>query len=180
VLTLATLLMASTLARQAETTHVLGRAERDLTGDGKPEILRVVGVGPTLDDLSVTFTIESAGKTIYRHDLGRMARTAERDGVPPAQYRAWIKEYFFIEEHFMRPEEYVEFLRVHARLRVAEIPNVIEADRQPSDKVAGRVIWDELQKARVTIFTFSPCGDIIEAIGWNARAGRFYRLLSCC
>ena len=30
------------------------------------------------------------------------------------------------------------------------------------------------------VLTFSPGGDIIEAIGWNARAGRFYRLLSCC
>jgi len=32
----------------------------------------------------------------------------------------------------------------------------------------------------VTIFTFSPGGDAIVAIGWSARAGRFYRLLECC
>jgi hypothetical protein len=180
MLTLATLLIALSLARQTESTHVLGRSERDLTGDGKPEILRVVGVGPAIDDLDVTFTIESAGKTIYRYELGRMTRTTDRDGIRPARYRAWIKDFFFIEEKFMRPQEYVEFLRKSARSRIAEIPSVIENDRLPSDQVPGTVIWDEIQKAPVTIFRFSPGGDIIEAIGWNARAGRFYRLLSCC
>jgi hypothetical protein len=50
----------------------------------------------------------------------------------------------------------------------------------PSDQVPGTVIWDEIQQAAVTIFRFSPGGDTIEAIGWNARAGRFYPLLSCC
>jgi hypothetical protein len=30
------------------------------------------------------------------------------------------------------------------------------------------------------IFTFSPGGDELVAIGWSARAGRFYRLLECC
>ena len=32
----------------------------------------------------------------------------------------------------------------------------------------------------VTIFTYSPGGDAIVAIGWSAKAGRFYRLLECC
>jgi hypothetical protein len=36
---------------------VLGLVERDLTGDGKPETLRVVGVGPPVDNLDATFTI---------------------------------------------------------------------------------------------------------------------------
>jgi hypothetical protein len=80
----------------------------------------------------------------------------------------------------MRPQEYLEFLRVHARLHIDEIPNVIESDRLPSDRIPGTVIWDEIRKAGVTIFTFSPGGDVVVAIGWNARAGRFYRLLSCC
>ncbi len=186
MLTVATLLVALTLARQADTTHVLGHAERDLTGDGKPEILRVVGVGPSIEDLRVTFTIESAGKTIYTHEMRRMTRTgpdAGRRVMSPTQYRAWIKEYgqaFFLDKKFMRPLEYVEYLRVHARLHIDDIPKVIDADRLPSDQVPGTVIWDEIQQARVTIFRFSPGGDIIEAIGWNARAGRFYRLLSCC
>ena len=183
MLTRAALLMASTLALQADTTVVLGHTERDLTGDGKPEILRVVGVGPSIYDLGVTFTIESAGKTIYRYDMRRMTRTADRHVKSPAQYRAWIKEYgqsFFLEKKFTRPQEFVEFLRASARGHIAKIPTVIERDRLPSDQVPGSVIWAEIQQAPVTIFRFSPGGDSIEAIGWNARAGRFYRLLSCC
>jgi hypothetical protein len=187
MLTLATLLMASTVALQADTTVVLGYAERDLTGDGKPEILRVVGVGPTIYDLGVTFTIESAGRTIYRFDMGRMTRTVGFDAghrvISEEQHRARIKEFgpwFFGKEKFLRPQEFVEFLRDHARESVAAIPDAIERDRQASDTVPGSVIWDEIQNAPVTIFTFSPGGDSIEAIGWSARAGRFYRLLSCC
>ena len=166
---------------QPDTTVVLGHTERDLTGDGQPEILRVVGVGPTIYDLGVTFTIESAGKTIYRYDMHRMTRTADGSVKSRAQYRAWIKGFgqsFFIEKHFMRPQEYVEYLRAHARLHIAEIPNLI--DRQASHTVPGTVIWEEMLNSPITIFTFSPGGDTIEAIGWHARAGRFYSLLSCC
>jgi len=179
--------LASAASLQADTTVVLGHAERDLTGDGKPEILRVVGVGPTIYNLGVTFTIASAGKTIYKYDMGRMTRTvgfdAGRHVVSPEQHRARIKEYgqwFFGERNFMRPQEYVEYLRAHARLHIAEIPNVIAGDQQASDTVPGTVIWEEILNSPVTIFTFSPGGDSIEAIGWNARAGRFYRLLECC
>jgi hypothetical protein len=185
MLTLATLLMALTSGLRADTTVVLGHAERDLTGDGKPEILRVVGVGPSIYDLGVTFTIESAGKTIYRYDMGRMTRTvgfdAGRHVVSEEQHRVRIKEFgqwFFDEKKFMRPQEYVEFLRVHAREHIADIPNLI--DRQASDAVPGSVIWEGMLNSPITIFTFSPGGDTIEAIGWHAPAGRFYELLSCC
>jgi hypothetical protein len=187
LLTLAWLLMASTLALQADTTVVLGHAEKDLTGDGKPEILRVVGVGPTIYDLSVTFTIESAGKMIYQYNMARMTRmSGDTEGGKmrtPAQHRAQLKEFgpfFFDERKFTRPQEFVEFLRTSARRHIAEIPKVIEGDRQASDTVPGSVIWEEIQQAPVTIFRFSPGGDRIVAIGWHARTGRFYSLLSCC
>jgi hypothetical protein len=78
----------------------------------------------------------------------------------------------------MRPQEYVEFLRAHARLHIAEIPNLI--DRQASDAGAGSVIWEEMLNSPITIFTSSPGGDLIVAIGWHARTERFYSLLSCC
>lgn len=179
--------IASAVSLQPSTTIVLGHAERDLTGDGKPEILRVVGVGPTIDNLNVTFTIESAGRTIYRYTLMPLTRTegfdAGRRVVSPDEQRARIKDFgpwFFREEKFQRPQEFVEFLRAQVREKVAEIPDVIARDRQPSDTVPGSVIWEEIRSAPVTIFRFSPGGDRIEAIGWNARAGRFYPLLACC
>ena len=187
MLTLAALFMVSTLALQADMTVVLGHAERDLTGDGKPEILRVVGVGTTIDDLGVTFTIESAGQTIYRYDMGRMTRTVGFDGgrhvISPEQHRARLKEFgswFFGKEKFLRPQEFVEFLSTSARGHIADIPDVIASDQHSSEAVSASVIWEEIQKSPVTIFTFSPGGDRIEAIAWNARAGRFYRLFECC
>ena len=185
MLTLATLVMAFTPALHADTTVVLGHVERDLTGDGKPEILRVVGVGPSIYDLAVTFTIESAGKTIYRNEMERMTRTvgfdAGRHVISEEQHLIRIKEFgqsFFSEKKFMRPQEYVEYLRAHARRHIADIPNLI--DRQASDTVPGSVIWEGMLNSPITIFTFSPGGDGIEAIGWHAPAGRFYELLSCC
>ena len=114
--------MASAASRQPDTTVVLGHVERDLTGDGTPEILRVVGVGPSIYDLGVTFTIESAGKPIYKYDMARMTRTvgfdAGRHVVSPAQHRARIKEYgqwFFGEKKFMRPPDtWSTFALTHA------------------------------------------------------------------
>ena len=184
---IALLLIVSSAALQENTTVALGHAERDLTGDGKPEILRVVGVGATIDDLGVTFTIESGGRTIYRYDMGRMRRTVDYDGSrqarSPQQHRDRIEEFgafFFDERKFEPPAAFVESLRRMSRSAVAEIPQVIERDRDGSDPVVGSMIWQEIQNAPVTIFSFSPGGDRIEAIGWNARAGRFYRLLECC
>jgi len=180
-------LIASAVLFQADTTVVLGLVERDLTGDGEPETLRVVGVGPTIDNLEATFTIESAGKAIYRFELERLTRTvgfdAGRHVLSAEQHRARLMEFrqwFFADQKFQRPEEFVDSLRVMARLRVAEIPDVIARDRQPSDPRDGSVIWEEILNSPVTIFTFSPGGDAIVAIGWSARAGRFYRLLECC
>jgi len=181
------LLAASIVAFQADNTVLLGLVERDLTGDGTPELLRVVGVGPATGTLEVTFTIESEGRTLYRYELAPLGRTigfdAGRRVLSPRERQTRIREFgkwFFAESKFQRPEEFVEALRDNAPGRVAEIPGVIARDRQASETVPGDVIWDEIRNAPVTIFTFSPGGDAIVAIGWNERAGRFYRLLECC
>ena len=183
----AAIVLVYMMALQADTTVVLGHTERDMTGDGKPEILRVVGTGPTIDDLAVTFTIESGAKTIYRYDMGRWTRTIGYDGsravLSAAQHRARLKEFgsiFFDERKFESPAEFVESLQRQARLHVAEIPKVIDGDRDPKDTVAGAVIWQEILNAPIQVFSFNPGGDRVEVIGWNARAGRFYRLLECC
>lgn len=187
LLTIAWLIIASTVWLQRDTTVTLGLVERDLTGDGKPETLRVVGVGPTIDNLDVTFTIESEGKTIYRFKLTWLTRDVGFDAgrrlLSAEQHRARLEEFqrwFFAKEKFQRPTEFVESLRVMAHLRVDEIPDVIARDRSPSETRDGGEIWKEILNSPVTIFTFSPGGDALVAIGWSARAGRFYRLLECC
>jgi len=183
---IAWLFIASTLWFQPDTTVVLGLVERDLTGDGKPEILRLAGVG-AIDNLDVTFTIESAGKTIYRSRLAPLTRSPGFDGnrrvLSAAQHRARVETFgrwFFAEEKFQRPGEFVEGLRAMSRAGVAAIPDVIARDRQPSETRDGGQIWQEIQNSPVTIFTFSPGGDAVVAIGWSTRAGRFYRLVECC
>ena len=119
---------------QADPTVVLGLVERDLTGDGKPEILRLVGVGP-IDNLSVTFTIEDGGTTVYRFELAPLTRTvgfdAGRHVISAEEHRARVKEFgrwFFAENKFQRPDEFVARLGVEAPRRGAEIPDVIARD----------------------------------------------------
>jgi hypothetical protein len=187
MLGMVSMLIPLAVALQPHTSIVLGQVERDLTGDGKPEILRVVAIGPTTDHLDATFTIESGGKTIYTFKLEPLTRTvgfdAGRRTISAEQQRVRLEEFgpwFFGEEKFQPPEAFVDGLRREARLRVAEIPTVIASDQQSSETRDGNEIWEEILKSPVTIFTFSPGGDSIVAIGWSARAGRFYRLLECC
>ena len=184
---MASLLIAWIVAFQADSAIALGPAERDLTGDGKPETLRVVGVGSTTDNLEVTFTIESAGRTIYQFRLERLTRLVGLDGgrrvISTEQHRARLNEFerwFFAEGKFQQPAEFVASLAKIAPGRVAQIPDVIARDRDISDVRDGRVIWQEIQESRLTVFTFSPGGDAIVAIGWSRQAGRFYRLVECC
>src|SRR5258705_924925 len=47
------------------TTVQLGTVTRDMTGDGVPEVLSLIGRGPTIDSMEVTFSITSAGVTLY-------------------------------------------------------------------------------------------------------------------
>jgi len=49
-----------------------------------------------------------------------------------------------------------------------------------SDTTGAVRVWEEMQRAGVTVFTFSPGGDILTAIAWSERDQRFYRLLECC
>src|SRR5688500_11950377 len=46
---------SATIPTRPDTVIVLGMVERDLTGDGQPEVLRLTGVGQSTDSLDVTF-----------------------------------------------------------------------------------------------------------------------------
>lgn len=185
--TLAIWLIALSVSLQSDVSQVLGVVVRDLTGDGRPETLRVVGVGRTIDNLDATLTIESAGRPVFRFTLAPLTRTigydAGRRTVSVDEHQVRLKEFgqqFFATEKFQRPTQFVEGLRAMAPGRVAEIPDVIRRGRAPDETREASTIWEEILKSPVTIFTFSPGGDRIEAIGWSAQAGRFYRLLECC
>jgi hypothetical protein len=179
--------IASAAFVQGDTTIVLGTAERDLTGDGKPEILTLVGLGRTADSLVVTLSIASVDGTLYRAHIALPSRSKfdkELRASLRMSYHAWLEDVgqsFFADVKFKQPSAYLESLRKSAPLHIDDIPAVIARDRgTPADSARGLAIWTEMVKAGVTIFQFSPGGDTIIAIGWSATDRRFYRLLECC
>jgi hypothetical protein len=172
----------------SDTTVVLGMVERDLTGDGKPEVLRLVGTGKTIDSLDVTLSIVSVGKTVYHMSLAPLTRRvgfdADRRVRSLAQQREWIAEFgrwFFGDNKFVRPAGFLSSWGSQAPRRLAEIPEYIARDGAfYPDTVRAKSIWTEIQRSGVTIFEFSSGGDAVIAIGWSARDGRFYRIMECC
>jgi hypothetical protein len=182
------MLLLSAVTAASDTTVVLGNVERDLTGDGKPEILRLVGTGMTVDSLNMTLSIESAGKTIYHMSLAPLTRRigfdADEGRRSRVQQRQLVAEFgwlFFAKDKFMRPSDFLNAWGSQAPRRLLEIPEYIARDGAfYPDTVRAKAIWDEIQRSGVTIFEFSAGGDSVFAIGWSARDGRFYRIMVCC
>jgi hypothetical protein len=132
-----TLVMFATLAMSpTNTVFSLATVQRDLTGDGKAEVLRLVARGQTLDSLAVTFIIESSGRLLFQTDLVPLTRTSFDPGrrrLPRAEHRAKLTEFpkwFFDERKFTRPAEFLEQLQGVARGHIALIPEVIAHDRR--------------------------------------------------
>jgi hypothetical protein len=171
----------------SDTTITLAAVNRDVTGDGIPELLTLVGVGPSVDSLNLTFTITAAGQTIYSarlHPISR--RTYERRIQPYLRwtYEAWLKDRgasFFDTRKFATPIQWVAELRRSARHHVDLIPSVIGRDGGfARDSIRSAAIWSDIQRAGVTIFSYSPGGDVTSAIAWHPRTNRFYQLIECC
>lgn len=128
---------SATILRQTDTVVILGMVERDLTGDGRPEVLRLTGVGQSTDSLDVTFVIESSRDTLFRTQLSPLTRIlgfdAGRRKPSPVEHRARLDKFggwFFGDAKFTRPEDFVEQLRRQAPRHIADIPNVIARDRR--------------------------------------------------
>ena len=170
-----------------DTVVNLGTVRRDLTGDGVPEVLRLVGVGRTIDTLRVTFSIESAGQVLYADTfpITRVVREPGRRGrMSDTEYRSHLAGFgrsFFDARKFMTPAQFVAKLGQAAREHVAEIPHLIGPVRRAAgDTTSGGTVWEEIQRAGVTVFEYSPGGDRVTAIVWSARDRTFYRILECC
>jgi hypothetical protein len=181
-------LLVSAVAMQSDTTVVLGMVERDLTGDGKPEVLRLVGTGKTIDSLDVALSIESFGKTVYRMSLAPLTRRvgfdADRRMRTHAQQRKRVAEFgrwFFGDNKFLRPAAFLSSWGSQAPGRLAKIPEYIARDGAfYPDTVRAKFIWSEIQRSGVRIFEIASGGDAVVAIGWSGRDRRFYRVMECC
>jgi hypothetical protein len=167
-------------AAGTDTTISFGVVKRDLTGDGIPETLTLVGAGTTLRSLRVTFTIESSGQTVF---VNNWPCTRPLDGgrrISDAQLRTQITEYgrwFFDDSKFMSPTAFVTMLQKSARLHIDLIPRVIAKEADTSRAPA---IWEQMRSSPITIFEFSTGGDGVTAIGWSSNDKRFYHLFECC
>ena len=77
MLTIAWLLIASTVSLQPDTTVVLGLMERDLTGDGEPETLRLSWVAFWLGS-RLSFTLEPLTRA---GGFGAVARSFQLNSI---------------------------------------------------------------------------------------------------
>jgi len=182
-------LLATVLASTpvlSDTMVRLGIVERDLTGDNVPEILSLTGRGQTVDSLEVTFTITSSGRTLFEtkwSETRAVGFDAGRRVLSAAEHRRRLRElgrFFFADEKFMSPAEFLISLRGSAPRHIDLIPDVIARDLHRSDRSRAQLIWDEMQAGRITLFEFSVGGDAVTTIGWSASDQRFYHLLECC
>ena len=167
-----------------DTTITFGIVTRDLTGDTIPEVIALTASGQTIDDLAVSFTIRSSGRTLYTKTWRLARENYDGGGRPPvAEHRARLSEYgqwFFGDTKFMSPERFLANLRSSARLHIPLIPEVISHQMPRPDSTRARRIWEEMHTAGITIFEFSPGGDAVMSIGWSATDNQFYNLLECC
>lgn len=129
--------LASTSAVVPDTVIVLGMVERDLTGDGSAEVLRLVGVGESIDSLDVTFSIVSAGSIVYQTRLWPLTRTkgfdADRQTLTSDAHRAHLEDFaawFFSDSKFMTPEEFVAEVRGWGARFSPAIPDAIARDHR--------------------------------------------------
>lgn len=173
-----------------DTVVTLGTVERDLTGDGIPELLSLTGTGVTIDSLQVTFTISSSGHTLYS-DTWSMTRTvgfdAGRRVLSDAELQTRLRDFggwFFEESQFMRPDQFLARLRSDARLHIAEIPSLIARERRSQGVVDSLIspaaAWEAIRAAPVTVFQYSVGGDAVTAIVWSPTDRRFYDIFDCC
>jgi hypothetical protein len=170
-----------------DTTIVLGAVSRDVNGDTKPEVLTLTGVGRSVDSLDVTFSIEDAGRSLYRAKIVLPGRgTYERTlrSLLGLSYEAWLADVgrsFFASDKFKTPSMFLTEMRKSLPDHIRAIPMVIARDGGfPSDTARAGAIWHELEQAGATIFEFSAGGDSFTAIAWSPKDRRFYRLVECC
>lgn len=170
----------------ADTTIVLGSHRVDLTGEGEPEVLQLIGVGKSLDNLEVTLLITSSDDTLYNRRLRSLTRTigfdAGRRVLTEAEHRKFIEEYesfFFASSKFRTPDEFTEKL---LPTMIEDIPGVIAAQRKNAggDDSGAKRIWEEIKTSGVLTFQYSAGGDAVTAIAWSQLDQRFYHLWHCC
>jgi hypothetical protein len=176
-----------------DTTLTFGQIKRDLTGDGVPEVLRLTGIGKTIDSLEVTFEIRSSGQLLYTitWPMTRAVGPERNRLLSDAELRAHLAGFgreFFGKSQFKSADVFLTTLHDQAPLHIGQIPEVIARQRRrqqgdsltTSELTRASAVWEEMRAAKVTAFEFSTGGDTATAIAWSPTDRRFYRLFECC
>ena len=171
-----------------DTTVVLASLEFDLTGDGRAEVLEVLGMPQSPDSVEVRLVIRTPERVLSEVPLAPPTKTigfdAGRRLLSEEEYQERLDRFgTFILNHdrFKTATEFEGWLQRSAPHRVSAIPEVIARDSGGLVDVAtGSRLWDAIRQRDGTVFQFSPGGDLVVAIAWSQPHKRFYRLLECC
>jgi hypothetical protein len=185
-------LLASLALSAARPDTVLMVASRsiDLTGDGKPEELQLVGAGPTIAGLELTFTILSGERLLYAEQIDPFSSDGPRAVLTAAEYRDRLRrlgEMFFADDEFQSPAEFEASLRRMAARIPATIamdlgrpavpdPGATDARATMSDTTGVGSIWQRMRDRQATVFRYQSGGDEVTYIAWNETDQRFYKV----
>lgn len=130
-------MLVANVTLPADTVVVLGIVERDLTGDGMPEVLQLLGTGKSVDSLDVTFSIQSSGQVVYRAQLWPLTRTtgfgAARRQLSAPEHRTRLNEFvawFFGDSKFLPAQDFVAEVTSWGTRFAQGIPEVIARDHR--------------------------------------------------
>lgn len=182
--------------------------ERDLTGDGQPERLRLALSGTEPGDLEVAFTVSSGGRELFSEDWNSrlyFVYAEPIEDIPPDSVRARVRDRvseFFAAEKFgkvavddmvtpaiatdliARQLAYAEALESLPDDMPEEEAELAAHDRANADsdryRAEASAIWREMLDASLPTFVFFSGGEYTRTIAWSPSAGRFFSIWECC
>ena len=159
-----------------DTVVAFAQVTRDLTGDGRPEVLKLVGRGPSIYELQPTLTIEEDGRLIFTDDFLPITRRIGFDGATrirtDAEHRQFLQDFgnwVFESSKFSPPSEFRRQLRSSYAHDPPDFPPLVD-----------RTTWAEIASSNAVVFSYSRGGDNAESIVWVESRKKFVRLVHCC
>jgi hypothetical protein len=187
--------------------HVRRERQRDLTGDGRPELVAVTARGPRYDGLDIVLVVtDAAGDTLwtdawssdyYFHNDPLEGKSAQEiativqdhvdDAVAERRFQRGMPE-------GMTGGDPAEMMRESVRDHLAELDWRRGVDLDPVDPTPQEA-WQRIDPQTVVMervdvvvdellqgptYLYFAGGEASYVIGWSAREQAFVRLFACC
>ena len=162
---------------------------RDLTGDGRPESLRLMAYGQRPESLRVTLSISSVDHavlyTISWPSAGYFAHEGPIDSISHSRLAAQVREElsgFFSDDAFgtvgvVDSGDAVETIGHQVCVKFSN--DAFIADSACPDTLA-RPLWKEMRRLRTVTFSFGSGGEVSRTIAWSVPMRRFLEVFACC